>query len=844
MIKRTYIVSSSIAMSKRYCRENKNIGFIPTTLNHLVTELYNHPVFFMENEKTAVLNQHQQDLNLCKIHQSLNTDNYFYEAMKIRGNRGLVLKALLELKLSLNGADLSGLKLTDKRKTSSLIELYQAYEKEGAFDYSKMLFSVIERVKTSKYDTILQDTEFLFISDVEMIGFEKSLIELLRDKTSVTAFEVTKSELKFDALTCSSAITKANSLISSLKWMKDHGLDSSNTKLVALSYDDYAPELYKLREKLPVYLEHGIKCSSFSFFESFMTFLSSRSQTYREHDLFLQKLESTVRMRTEDTSYTELERKFYQMTLLHIRDLKGANSEYEDMGIAIDPYELLVMELEGLRFSASDLDLEESGLTLSRIEDAYALNSLNVVILGASHANYPKKLKIDPILKEDERESINKSIDAKLSVKPFYIEDMLDKLISNSSGKSFLIYEGHSTETGKLTVPSSFYNKVLKAKGEEITIENIYNLCGVKERYVDDLSSQGEFLNVFSNEGLKKNINIQNEKLYSKEIEDIDYAINDKFRTRLSASSLESFYKCPYMFNLKSNLGVYAADLGPDDRSSWLSATERGSFLHAAYEFALMPFIKSKKVYKSYLKGLKEKDLEEFMEQTMNSKVQETDELLFKDISPEIAEHIKKSELLEMRENLESFIEKELENLSEFYPIELEYKFAYTWKVDGTELSFAGSIDRVDTDGKGNFKVVDYKTGKNYFKTTKEYLFDVYDKKYKTHKVYFQHALYTKAMLESEYKSDIKSISAGYYFSSERGEWATVFHEGDTPEKKLEGILKTYVKEASEGKYFKNATQCTFCEYKQLCAGKQLKRKHIAFPQLVNLQKAVGENDA
>jgi hypothetical protein len=112
-------------MAKKYCKENSNFGYIPVTLQGIVRELYNLPQFFFENKEPKILNQYEQDLKLCELHKELEEDNYFFEAMKIRGNRSLILKTLDELKLSFKDTNITQLKLEDENKAKSLIEIYE-----------------------------------------------------------------------------------------------------------------------------------------------------------------------------------------------------------------------------------------------------------------------------------------------------------------------------------------------------------------------------------------------------------------------------------------------------------------------------------------------------------------------------------------------------------------------------------------------------------------------------------------------------------------------------------------------------------------------------------------------
>jgi RecB family exonuclease len=842
MINQTYIISSSLLMAKKYCKENSNFGYIPATLQGIVRELYNLPQFFFENKEPKILNQYEQDLKLCELHKELKEDNYFFEAMKIRGNRSLILKTLDELKLSFKDTNITQLKLEDENKAKSLIEIYEKYNKE-LINYSEILSTVIERIKQGKYDTVLKIIEIKILDKIEVRGHEHGFLKQLESKTKVYHAESGNNKTDYAQLKCFSAITKSSNIRHILKWMREEKSTSANTRLIALNYDDYAHELYKLKNEIPIYLDLGLKCLHFSFFEHFMTTLASMNKTYQEPKFFLENLQTMVRIRSIEDEQDDLYNFFYKKTLNIVTNIESAYVRYTELSIPIDPYELIASEMICLRFTPSELALDPAGITLSSLEDCYALESKNIVILGLAHANYPKKVGIDPILKESERKSIVKSTESNLTINAYQVDNMLDILLSKNSGSSLLTYESHNTETGKLIVPSSFFNKILKAKNKDIKIENVYSLCGIKEHYTADLLAQGQFLDVTYNPKLRDNINTQNEALYSTDVENMDYAVNKNYTTNLSASSLENFYKCPYRFNLKSNLKVYPANLGGVDKSFWLSASEEGTFLHQTYEDLLIPFFESNNTsYKDYLSSITDKELNTAIELALASEVDKKKKVTFKEFNSEVSEYIKKAEIEEMKENLTSFLQKERENLDEFYPFKLEHKFEYISMVDNVELLIAGTIDRIDTNGKGDFRVVDYKTGKNSFQSTKEYLFHIYNKKYKNYNVYFQHALYTKALLESEYANKIKSVEAGYYFTSDDAKWAKVYHSGSASDEKLEEILETYISEAKKGKYFKNGSQCNWCDYKPICSGTQLTRMgKVEFQQLITIKQTVEE---
>ena len=117
--------------------------------------------------------------------------------------------------------------------------------------------------------------------------------------------------------------------------------------------------------------------------------------------------------------------------------------------------------------------------------------------------------------------------------------------------------------------------------------------------------------------------------------------------------------------------------------------------------------------------------------------------------------------------------------------------FNFEIELNGEPLKFSGTIDRIDTDGKENFRVIDYKTGKDYFAKNQTNLFATLD--HKKPKPYFQHAIYSIAVSDYLASEKIKysTIEAGYYFSSDKGKWRRVLHTANDSTKEF----KTYKKE-------------------------------------------------
>jgi hypothetical protein len=847
MIFKHYILAEHDSMAKRFIRERSNIGMIPATVRTFLNELYFHPLFALETKQLSEASVFSEDVLMASIGQSLDKDNYFKEALEIRGNRRLLLNALLELKLSgVNETNISLLELENAPKAKSLIELYTKLItlSKGEFHYPDMVLELQVRIGSGKYDKIFSSTKLSFLTEVDARGAELSLLNLIKSKVNVIALEhklepvttgvISKfqeylasakksSDISLDnSLSCQSAITKETIIYKVLSWMNNINGSNKNTDVVLLNYDELAPEFYRISEKLnyPIFLASGLKCLHFSFFTQIMTVLAGYA--HLDNVEYIEKAQKyLIHMNGEIK-----ENAFRKKALSILNDLKSTLIRYKEINVHIDVHQILVRELKNTRLSAKDLEMDESGLWISEAPHVAGLILENVVLLGLENSNYPKKKRIDPVLKSEEREQIKDSVSASLSSEQLDLWELLiEKLCGRVKGNLFLGYNSHDLTSGKLIVPSSFFNHVLSFLDKDITIENIYRLCLVTQSFLEDIDHHNEFYPLKKESTLAERLEDRRKNFLSGEVNNIDFGVHDEIRLKLSSSSLETFYACPYKFHLKYHHKLSPRDLARGDNSRWLDDKDRGTFIHKLYENLLLPF-KTKANYSACLKGVEDKTLKEILATVITHES-------FLNHNPDIASHVKEAELEEILENAKQFLSFEKEYaISGFYPLYLEHPFEFEIDVKAEKFKFSGTIDRVDTDGKGNFRVIDYKTGKNYFQIDQTNLFSTQSK---DPKPYFQHAIYSLGLKDIFAKEQITftSIEAGYYFTSEKGEWRRVLHTASNASEEFKEYLAMYLNESQTKQYFKNAKSCTFCEFKGLCKGEPRERaKKASFDQI------------
>ena len=182
----------------------------------------------------------------------------------------------------------------------------------------------------------------------------------------------------------------------------------------------------------------------------------------------------------------------------------------------------------------------------------------------------------------------------------------------------------------------------------------------------------------------------------------------------------------------------------------------------------------------------------------------------------------------ELLEDLQTFLQKEIEDAEKMIPTYFEVRFGYQSTgsrkgpsgepislalKDGTAISFRGRMDRVDFSPEGDsLRVIDYKTGKLQGEedgfcggTT------------------LQLPLYLMAACQIWNQADIEKSWAEYYSVSRKGEFERLPFRGERwkeNEITLKRILETISRGIREGTFFpiqEDDRECGYCDFKNLC---------------------------
>lgn len=752
-------------------------------------------------------------------------------------------------------------------------------------DYPLILKDVIDLLQKGNYDEHLSNVDIVAPFPLDLRGMETTFLEVLQEKAkyfspknSTQAFLVetppasqnlkafkksiqaylTRVPLENGAkhsppdtsLKVQACLTVEESLSEFFCWLSERGGNIGEAALVTPDYDSYAGAIYRFCQKhgIRLNLSNGLLASEFAFFAEDMAaleislMLHKRKGTARE---FLTDAQNYFRRRRCPGEFEEAYETFQTQALSFIHNYLTAQKEFPAVTVSEShSWDLLREHLLSVRIPLSALELDRQGLFFGRPQDIIGCQVAHLGIVGLQDHNYPPKVVPDPILTDDERSALNERIEQgalhhelRLANPTELQKDLLEKISLSVERSLFLAFESHDLSSGGRSLPSSFLNRVLSAFGLEMSAEALYDVAGkIPESffprtsttnllvgYDEHLASLGQVGQRFS--GWSALLGRRRSRERSQE----DGATLPKAHAPLlqaeySPSTIADFFSCPYRFYLKKVAGVKEIDTQRHDELQWLDRLERGKFIHSVFEHWVKTFLEGEQSAPAWARFLRE--TAGGLIETVLLKASAQFEAKKKGIPQVVID----AELAEIREIALEFIQREIKDVEAtgFYPIRAEEEFknlAYSWTPAGSKdpisLIFKGFIDRIDTDGKGAYRVVDYKTGSNPFKDAANLFRDKKDY------VHFQHAIYA-LWVRSQPELKVTQLIAGYYFTSDAAEWERVEAPFENFAEHFSRTMSVFHAALKAGDFPKNAQACKYCDYRLVCGGIQDRRKNFA----------------
>ncbi|HUE77412.1 MAG TPA: PD-(D/E)XK nuclease family protein [Longimicrobiales bacterium] len=265
-----------------------------------------------------------------------------------------------------------------------------------------------------------------------------------------------------------------------------------------------------------------------------------------------------------------------------------------------------------------------------------------------------------------------------------------------------------------------------------------------------------------------------------------------------SASGLQDLGECALRYFHKYVLGIRPPDDPEMDPDVWLNAMDRGRLLHSVYERAL----------REAREG--EIPTTDPSFRALALEALETEAALMRRDLPPPGESVWTREMVELREDVRSFVTMVADAGERWEELELRFGFdgepPAVLELDGGTVRLRGAIDRVDREA-GGLVVIDYKTGGT----------DRYERKHGTFHGgrRLQNVLYS-AVARALLGSDVGRME--YHFPTRKGGNEIIAYSGEELRRGL-GLVERLLEMAAGGQFLPtdNPDDCRFCDYAPVC---------------------------
>jgi RecB family exonuclease len=456
------------------------------------------------------------------------------------------------------------------------------------------------------------------------------------------------------------------------------------------------------------------------------------------------------------------------------------------------------------------LPFEGGGIFIGDVMSARGLSWPLVIVVGLVEKSFPRLIREDPLLLDDERRQI--SPDLPLKRRGHAEERMLFDL-ATASARERLVFSFPRIDTASARPRlMSCLLRPLALKENKIALAKFaHDADALDSREFDLALLKTKRLPVAllaeMSSHLARGLAAERARWGESKLTPHDgLAPAASAELPVSPTELETFAFCPFKYFCKQTLGlerweepehIWSADPG-----------EIGSAVHdileTFYKQASLPLQpKHRDAYRQQLRKLTEKRLAEFERDNVTGLP--------------VVWSLRRAALLR---DLLRFLDLEIERADDLVPREFEKKFGPTPVL---RLSVCGRIDRVDTNDQ-RARILDYKTGKPWHK--KDDAFDGGEA--------LQLPLYA---LAAERAFDLKVVSSEYAYLS-AGKY--VRFSGDALRSRtgeLARILETFAAMLRAGEFpqYTEHDKCGWCDYRPICgnaieelAAKKIEDKRLA----------------
>ncbi|NLD98101.1 MAG: PD-(D/E)XK nuclease family protein [Synergistaceae bacterium] len=295
----------------------------------------------------------------------------------------------------------------------------------------------------------------------------------------------------------------------------------------------------------------------------------------------------------------------------------------------------------------------------------------------------------------------------------------------------------------------------------------------------------------------------------------------------LSASRLERFFVCPLRFFFESVLRAEVVDEREPDPGTWLDHKDRGSLLHEIFDLFVKELARRKERPSVNAHAVL---LDDIMADVVNR---------WKKACPPPSGMVFDREAEDIREVCGIFLRSEEDRCSSLQPAFSEASFGLGTPPEqgapgsenpveitlsgGSSFFLRGSIDRMDRQDDGNWRIRDYKTGAPFVLDSSDPL---------ENGRRLQYALYVRAadILLKNCGFDGTVADTGYLFPGQKGQGRDLSLPADTVVNALDGVLAEAFDTMREGLFSGSADKkvCGYCDWAKLCRWDPGNGKRIA----------------